>query len=290
MKALTKTAAAAVLLVALAGCTQAPAGQSPTEASSTPSSDASAGASTDGSAEPTGEVTTDEITIYVVRHGRTMLNTTDRVQGWSDAVLTPEGEEVVEAAGRGLADVEFQSAYSSDSGRAIQTAEIILAANGASGDLALVHDPRLREFNFGTWEGDLNHTMWQAIADDQGVTLEEFQATFTPEVFANSVAKLDAQNPEAAKNWPAEDYATIEARLSEALDEIVATETAKGNGNVLLVSHGLSISALFDMLIEDYEGPQGGLKNASVSILRYADGEYTLESLNDVSYIEAGQG
>lgn len=290
MKALTKTAAAAVLLVALAGCTQVPAGQSPTEASSTPSSDASAGASTDGSAEPTGEVTTDEITIYVVRHGRTMLNTTDRVQGWSDAVLTPEGEEVVEAAGRGLADVEFQSAYSSDSGRAIQTAEIILAANGASGDLALVHDPRLREFNFGTWEGDLNHTMWQAIADDQGVTLEEFQATFTPEVFANSVAKLDAQNPEAAKNWPAEDYATIEARLSEALDEIVATETAKGNGNVLLVSHGLSISALFDMLIEDYEGPQGGLKNASVSILRYADGEYTLESLNDVSYIEAGQG
>ena len=29
-----------------------------------------------------------EVTFYVVRHGKTMLNTTDRVQGWSDAVLT----------------------------------------------------------------------------------------------------------------------------------------------------------------------------------------------------------
>lgn len=28
-----------------------------------------------------------------------MLNTTDRVQGWSDAVLTPEGEKVVTATG-----------------------------------------------------------------------------------------------------------------------------------------------------------------------------------------------
>src|SRR5699024_11313825 len=36
-----------------------------------------------------------EITFYIVRHGKTMLNTTDRVQGWSDAVLTPNGEDVV---------------------------------------------------------------------------------------------------------------------------------------------------------------------------------------------------
>jgi broad specificity phosphatase PhoE len=55
-----------------------------------------------------------------------MLNTTDRVQGWSDAVLTPAGEEVVRQAGIGLKDIEFQNAYSSDSGRAIQTAEIII--------------------------------------------------------------------------------------------------------------------------------------------------------------------
>ena len=41
----------------------------------------------------------EELTLYIVRHGKTMLNTTDRVQGWSDAVLTPEGEKVVTATG-----------------------------------------------------------------------------------------------------------------------------------------------------------------------------------------------
>lgn len=56
-----------------------------------------------------------------------MLNTTDRVQGWSDAPLTPAGEEVVSAAGRGMADIDFQAAYSSASGRAYQTAELILS-------------------------------------------------------------------------------------------------------------------------------------------------------------------
>lgn len=40
------------------------------------------------------ETKPEELTLYIVRHGKTMLNTTDRVQGWSDAVLTPEGEKL----------------------------------------------------------------------------------------------------------------------------------------------------------------------------------------------------
>lgn len=82
----------------------------------------------------------DELTIYIVRHGKTMLNTTDRVQGWSDAVLTPAGEEVVTQAGIGLKGIDFQNAYSSDSGRAIQTAEIIMEENETSSELDLNTD------------------------------------------------------------------------------------------------------------------------------------------------------
>ncbi|MFT4050689.1 MAG: histidine phosphatase family protein [Microbacterium sp.] len=265
-KALTLTAAAVLAMAALTGCAQG-------------------SGSTDSSAS--AEATTDEVTLYVVRHGRTMLNTTDRVQGWADAPLTPEGEEVVEAAGRGLADVEFQGAYSSDSGRAVQTAKIILDENEAS-DVELTTDARLREFNFGTWEGELNETMWQAIADLQGITLEEFLATTDPETFADSVAQLDAENPEAEENWPAEDYATITARLSEGINEIVENEVEKGNGNVLIVSHGLSITALIDTLVPDYEIPAGGISNAAVTTIHYQDGEYTVESYNDLSYVEEG--
>lgn len=247
-----------------------------------------AGSSVSKEKEKSGEPT--ELTLYIVRHGKTMLNTTDRVQGWSDAVLTPEGEEVVTAAGVGLKDIEFQNVYSSDSGRAVQTAELILKENTKSADLRVQTDDRLREFNFGTYEGDLNHTMWQDIADDQGVTLEEFMKNMTPESFANSVAKLDAKNiTEETSNWPAEDYETITKRLKAGLDDIVAKEMKKdGNGNILITSHGLSISALLSVLFDDFKIPEGGLKNASVSTITYKDGKYLLETVNDLSYVEAG--
>lgn len=252
-------------LLALAGC--APAGQ--------------AGASTGQSA--------DELTLYIVRHGRTMLNTSDRVQGWSDAVLTPEGEQVVRAAGRGMKGIAFQGAYSSDSGRARQTAQLILRESVASKGLTLQEDPRLREFNFGTWEGDLNDHMWTAAAQRLGKSKEEFLKTLTPQQFADTVAALDKENPEAAKNWLAEDYTTITTRLTAALDEIVKREKEKGSGNVLVVSHGLSISALLATLFPDFRMPEGGLKNASVTVVKVKGTTYTLEKINDLSYVEAGR-
>lgn len=228
----------------------------------------------------------EELTLYIVRHGKTMLNTTDRVQGWSDAVLTEQGEEVVTAAGIGLKDIEFQNVYSSDSGRAIQTANIIIDENKKSSDLKVITDERLREFNFGTYEGDLNHTMWQDIADEQGVTLEEFMKNMTPESFANSVAKLDAAREESKANWAAEDYETITKRLTAGVDEIVENEMKNsGSGNILIASHGLSISALLATLFDEFEIPEGGLKNASVCTVKYKNGEYTLDKVNDLSYV-----
>ncbi|AYW46281.1 histidine phosphatase family protein [Tetragenococcus koreensis] len=236
-----------------------------------------------------------ELTLYLVRHGKTMLNTTDRVQGWSDAVLTPAGEEVVTDAGIGLKDIEFQGVYSSDSGRAIQTADLILAENEQSKDLQVQKDSGLREFNFGTYEGDLNDSMWQDVADKQGVSLEEFQANMDPEVFADSVAELDQEQMaeegvEEGVNWPAEDYETITDRLTESLDQIVTDEAQEsGSGNVLVTSHGLSITALLDTLFDDFKAPEDGLDNASVCIVKYKDGNYSLESVNDTSYAEEGE-
>ncbi|MFT3944754.1 MAG: histidine phosphatase family protein [Ancrocorticia sp.] len=262
--------------LALSGCSNAADSGSSSPSESAAASEAAA-------------ADTDAVTLYVVRHGKTMLNTTDRVQGWADAPLTPAGVEVVEAAGRGLADVEFQSAYSSTSGRAYETADLILKESEKSSDLTIIQDERLREFNFGTYEGDLNHTMWQHIADDKGVTLEEFLANVDPKEFADTVAKLDKARPEAEGNWPAEDYDTIVARLDAGIKDIVEAETAKGDGNVLIVSHGLSIMAMLKHLFGDDMPEASGVKNASVTIIEYKDGEFELKSFNDESYIEKGQ-
>lgn len=111
-----------------------------------------------------------EVTIYLTRHGKTMLNTTDRSQGWIDAPLTPAGVEIAEFLGKGLKTekVKFDAVYSSDSGRAVETANLVLKNNGQKDLLkTLKTDQRLREFNFGTYEGMPNEEMWTAIAEKQ---------------------------------------------------------------------------------------------------------------------------
>ena len=131
--------------------------------------------------------------------------------------------------------------------------------------------------------------MWQDIADDKGVTLEEFMANVDPKEFADTVAKLDKARPESEGNWPAEDYDTIVTRLDAGLTDIVKTEAAKGDGNVLIVSHGLSIMALLKHLFGDDMPEASGVANASVTIIEYKDGEYELKSFNDTSFIEKGE-
>lgn len=241
------------------------------------------------------QIKNNEVVIYFARHGKTMLNTVDRSQGWADAPLTPAGVEVAEALGKGLSDVEFTKAYSSDSGRAIETAELVLANNGQE-DLEITKDERLREYNFGTYEGMLNEEMWSAVAEKKGLSVEEYMKSMQENGFYNSIkefadilSELDKVNVEEGVNWPAEDSKTIEKRLQESLDDIVAEAEEDGGGNILVVSHGMSIVTLLGGLDENLEVPASGLSNASISKVTYNDGKYTVESVNDLSYVEKGQ-
>jgi len=249
-------------------------------------------ASSNNSANSNDSTTDDsnEVTLYIVRHGETMLNETDRVQGWADAVLTPDGEKNVSDAGEGLADIEFSAAYSSDSGRSIQTANAILEENENSSDISLETDQRLREFNFGSYEGALNETMWTDIAESQGETLDEWRSKgASPEEFANSVAELDEENTHEDTNWPAEDYDTISQRLEEGVDDISQRVSEDGGGNVLIVSHGLSIGAMIENVQSGYTLPEGGLDNASLTTILYNNNQYEIEEVGDTNYIEKGQ-
>ena len=77
--------------------------------------------------------------LYLVRHGKTVFNTTGRLQGWSDSPLTPEGCQVAENLGRGLEQqrITFDAAFSSTSPRAVDTARLILNHSGQA-DLPLL--------------------------------------------------------------------------------------------------------------------------------------------------------
>jgi probable phosphoglycerate mutase len=64
------------------------------------------------------------INLYIVRHGQTYINKYDRVQGWTNAPLTPKGINDGEQAGERLATLTFNNVYSSDLARAVETANI----------------------------------------------------------------------------------------------------------------------------------------------------------------------
>ncbi|WP_375179847.1 histidine phosphatase family protein [Enterococcus rotai] len=245
----------------------------------------------------TKEKANSEVVIYLARHGKTMLNTVDRSQGWIDAPLTPAGVEVAEQLGKGLSDVTFDKVVTSDSGRAIETAELVLQNNGQEKMMKeMTKDKRLREYNFGTYEGLMNEDMLTAVAKEQGKTYEEYNE-WMKEVgfykgiieFADVLSDLDKKNVEEGVNWPAEDSKTIVTRLKAGLDDIVKDAEKEGANNVLVVSHGMSIITLLGELDANADLPDGGLKNASVSKVTYKDGKYTIDSVNDLSYVEKGK-
>ncbi|WEV74066.1 histidine phosphatase family protein [Bifidobacterium sp. ESL0798] len=91
-------------------------------------------------------------TIYLVRHGETAANVMHRAQGWSDFTLTQNGVDGAKYLGKGLKDVKFAAAYSGDLTRQEKTADGALKASG-NNNVNLKIDPRLRECNYGSYEG-----------------------------------------------------------------------------------------------------------------------------------------
>lgn len=65
---------------------------------------------------------TQNIKLYLVRHGETYFNTCQKIQGWSDSLLTKAGVNQAAILGDGLKNLPFSKVYSSDLGRAKGTA------------------------------------------------------------------------------------------------------------------------------------------------------------------------
>ena len=55
--------------------------------------------------------------IYIIRHGRTLFNQKDLVQGACDSPLTQEGVMQAKNVGKNMMDIPFTIALSSPSGR-----------------------------------------------------------------------------------------------------------------------------------------------------------------------------
>lgn len=223
-----------------------------------------------------------EVTFYVTRHGKTIFNTMGRVQGWSDTPLTEPGIEVAEFLGKGMTDIKFDRVYSSDSGRARETAKIILEAKGQK-NLEINERVNLREMHFGKYEGDFDEAMWGPAAKSLGYETQEKLMAELGEVGLAKTTEAMADNDETGEF---ERFTDVRDRMQQELTTI-AEELGTSGGNVLIVSHGMAISSLLSNLTEEDTNRQ--LPNASISKIRYKEGDFTVESVGDISYIEAGE-
>lgn len=85
----------------------------------------------------------------LVRHGRTQWNAERRYLGWADMKLLPGSEASLEPLAAELAEETYCAVYCSDLKRCRETLQ-----RTRPDLLPVVHyDPRLRELDFGEWEG-----------------------------------------------------------------------------------------------------------------------------------------
>lgn len=223
-----------------------------------------------------------KVILYLMRHGQTILNKAGRTQGWCDGVLTKEGIELALNVGLGLSNVKFKSAYSSDLGRAVKTARIIIKENKVSNNLQLKELENLREVHFGKYEGELEKIMFNDILTYLNVSsFEEAEEKYDfQKEYCNSCATLD-------ETKEAEDYNTAIKRAIKCLKDISIENCDDNGGNVLIVAHGGIIRLIIDYLDKNFNIKD--IDNLSISQIIYEDGSFTVQSVNDNSYIEKGK-
>lgn len=211
--------------------------------------------------------------IYLVRHGQTYLNKYERMQGWCDSPLTETGIQDAYNCGKALASIEFEAIYSSDSGRAIHTAELMMEKLKLK-NKRLNKKPIFRETFFGSYEGEFSCVAWEKAALSKGFeSPEEMMKHSTMAEITDAFSLVDPTND-------AENFETFITRYCKGLYEI--TEAKDTKKNILVVTHGNSIRALVHHL--DPQINVGvDIPNGSVTTVKIKEGKLQLVTFNQAT-------
>lgn len=156
--------------------------------------------------------------IYLARHGETVWNQTQRLQGHLDSPLTDTGEQQAAALASSVIAKDIHKIISSPLGRAISTAKICQQHL----DIPLSVEPQIIERNLGEWQGQQVEQL-RVLSDYQ----EILQQVTTREVTDGESAKACAQ------------------RMHEAL---VAIGHLHPDMNVLVILHGEALRCFMHQL------------------------------------------
>ncbi|MBF1095463.1 MAG: histidine phosphatase family protein [Solobacterium sp.] len=186
---------------------------------------------------------------YYVRHGETIFNLENRMQGITDSPLTSKGIEQILQTTEALRNQSFNSAYTSPLPRTIQTAKLILEPHHMH---VKIFDS-LREFSYGSWDGNIKNE-----------SDPEYQYRFSNDLFDD----LGGENP-----------TMIQQRIQNAFSEL--RKLSQDQDKVLLVSHGayfrhLLFSLMKENIPDELLHRECLIGNGGIAVFKDEDGNFSL--------------
>lgn len=217
--------------------------------------------------------------LHLVRHGQTLFNRYNRLQGWSNSPLTQSGLKDAERAASKLAHVRFSAAYCSDTTRAMITAQTILAANQASRPLPeLKSDMHFREQCYGYFEGQDMSASWWAAGAPHGVgsynaIVEQFGLGASRDFLHEADPFHDAETDD--EYWQ---------RIEGGFTIIAENPQLQEGDDVLVISHGNTLLSLMHRYAPEGYDLRERPRNGSVTSLDFETSNPIAQAITVVSY------
>ncbi|MER2064544.1 MAG: histidine phosphatase family protein [Alkalibacterium sp.] len=205
--------------------------------------------------------------LYFVRHGKTVLNQGNYVQGGDiDSPLLEESLRDAEKTGTYLNTEDIRHVIVSPQQRAVQTAELITKKFTSPFSIDFVED--FKEMMYGDWEGLL---------------IPDVERQY-PKLFHNLRKRPELYDPEEIRG---ETYDQLTSRGRQTIHDAIDRYPAE---DILFVGHSIlimcTVLSLLGKDVKDYRSFTP-LNNTSITVLNL-EAHFTLEKWNSTEHLEKG--
>ena len=199
-------------------------------------------------------------TFYIVRHGQTNWNILGKTQGHGNSDLTKQGENQAHELAQAMVDYPIDYIYSSDLGRALQTAQIV----GDKIGVKVEQTSSLREMGFGVWEGLLIEEIKKDHADTYTTWRDE---------------------PHLVNIEGGETLHIIKERVDNFINEI---NEKYDNKHILLVSHSVTVRVMLLSFLNSGMENIYRIKqdNTALNIVEFRNYGPVIQKMNDTSHMK----
>lgn len=200
------------------------------------------------------------IKLYLVRHGETEGISMGRMESRKDSPLTNMGIQQLKSLKQRLQNEEINYIYTSPSGRALKTAEVINEAH----QLAIIQDKHLYEMDIGEWDG----LTQQEIQNKDSCNFEQF-----------------LHSPMSYKPKNKENFYDVMNRVEAFISYVISKHD---NQNILIISHTAVLSLMrcfFKNQNIEHVWDKPKFQNGSLSLVYYENDNYSIPLDADITHL-----